>query len=251
MSESHLNCLGLAFFLTSVKAFNKTNKFFILDDVISSFDSNHRMRFANLLIEKFSDYQIILLTHEKEWFDLVNNIVKGRNWLVNTIRSNKEKGPEIDISTNSLKEKIESQISNGDPDGLGNNIRKYLEGFLKDIALNLSVKVDFQYNDKNENRMANELLNSLKSHLKKNADKSFDHSSIDRLLSSTFISNKDSHDSSFNVSLGDCKALWADVLELRRLFYCDSCDKYVSKSNYDKSNKKITCSCEKLDISWK
>jgi wobble nucleotide-excising tRNase len=86
LSESHLNCFGIAFFLTSVKAFNKKNKFFILDDVISSLDTSHRKRFADLLIENFSSYQIILLTHEKNWFDLVKNLVKGKNWKVNTVK---------------------------------------------------------------------------------------------------------------------------------------------------------------------
>lgn len=71
MSESHINCLGLSFFLASVKAFNKESKFFVLDDVISSFDRSHRYRFAQLLANKFSDYQVILLTHEKDFFELV------------------------------------------------------------------------------------------------------------------------------------------------------------------------------------
>src|SRR5690606_34060828 len=35
LSESHINCLGLSFYLASVKAFNKENRFFILDDIIS------------------------------------------------------------------------------------------------------------------------------------------------------------------------------------------------------------------------
>lgn len=66
LSESHLNCLGICLFLASVKTFNKNNKFFILDDVISGFDTSHRARFARLLVEKFSNYQIILLTHERD-----------------------------------------------------------------------------------------------------------------------------------------------------------------------------------------
>lgn len=70
-SESHLNCFGLSFFLASVEAFNENNKFILLDDVISSFDSNHRKRFADLLFEKFSKHQIILLTHEFEWFSSI------------------------------------------------------------------------------------------------------------------------------------------------------------------------------------
>ena len=92
LSESHLNCLGIAFFLTSVKAFNKKNKFFILDDVISSFDSTHRKRFAHLLLEKFSAYQIILMTHENYWFELVKDLMKEKGWKVNTIKWDDNKG---------------------------------------------------------------------------------------------------------------------------------------------------------------
>ncbi|MGD2086043.1 MAG: AAA family ATPase [Candidatus Aminicenantes bacterium] len=92
LSESHLNCLGIAFFLTSVKAFNKRNKFFILDDVISGFDTIHGKRFAQLLLEKFSDYQIILMTHENHWFELVKNLMKEKGWNVITIKWDDNKG---------------------------------------------------------------------------------------------------------------------------------------------------------------
>lgn len=100
LSESHLNCLGIVFFLTSVKAFNKKNKFFILDDVISSFDTTHRKRFADMLIAKFSDYQIILMTHEKDWFETVKSQVKGEDWLVETIKWDEENGSYTDKSLN-------------------------------------------------------------------------------------------------------------------------------------------------------
>ena len=33
-------------------------EFLVLDDVISSFDTTHRHKFANLIIEKFADWQI-------------------------------------------------------------------------------------------------------------------------------------------------------------------------------------------------
>ncbi len=96
LSESHLNCLGLAFFLTSVKAFNKQNKFFVLDDVISSFDSTHRLRFKDLLLEKFSDYQILLLTHERDWFDNIKGSIKNDDWLPFEIRWDEERGVYLD-----------------------------------------------------------------------------------------------------------------------------------------------------------
>lgn len=218
LSESHLNCLGLAFFLTSVKAFNKTNKFFVLDDVISSFDSTHRARFAHLIDERFSDYQIIVLTHEKDWFDYISKIVKGKNWLVNTIKHDDVSGLTIDLPLPNLEEQIKSQISAGNIDSLGNKMRKYLKGILKIIAKKHGIPVRFEYNDKNEDRMPNELLSALKSHINKHPDPTKDFMVVDRLMSSVCITHKDSHDSTFTVSMGDCKAFWADVKELEKLF---------------------------------
>ena len=68
--------------------------------------------------------------------------------------------------------------------------------------------------------MPNEMLTRLRAYVNEHPDSSKDFSVIDRLLSSNFIGNKDSHDSSFNVTIGDCKAFWADVMELERQ-YCN------------------------------
>ena len=244
LSESHLNCLGLAFFLTSVKAFNKKNKFFILDDVISSYDSTHRKRFTDLLLEKFSDYQIILLTHEKNWFEIVRNQVKGKDWVVQTVKWNKNNGTYIDEPIKDLKERIEAKIEDSEVDGLGNDIRKYLEHILKQIAFSLNVKMKFRFNDRNEERMVNELLEELKLSLKKTTLN--DYPVINRLSSSLFIGNRDSHDNMnlFEASINDMKAFWKDVENFENLFLCASCGKYVSFSKSDHSTgKKIQCRC--------
>jgi len=217
-SESHLNCLGLAFFLTSVKAFNKTNKFFVLDDVISSFDSTHRARFAHLIDERFSDYQIIVLTHEKDWFDYISRLVKGKDWLINLIRHDDVDGLNIDLPLPNLEEQIENQISAGNTDSLGNKMRKYLESILKKIVKKYGVMVRYENNDKNEDRMPNELLSELKSYINKHPDPIKDFTVVDRLMGSVCIAHKDSHDSTFTVTMGDCKAFWADVKELEKLF---------------------------------
>jgi len=252
LSESHLNCLGIAFFLTSVRAFNKQIGFLIIDDVISSFDTNHRIRFADLLIEKFSDYQIVLLTHEKNWFDYVNNSVKGKNWIVGSIKWSEEKGTHIEEPPKNLRERIEDKISKSEETGLGNDIRKYLEYLLKQIALNIRVKVDFRFNDKNEDRMSYELLTSLISELGKQPCEDFKNNpTIKRLLASSFVGIKNSHDSSFIPKMGDFKAFWKDVEELEDLFYCTFCNKYVSIKYYDEVNKKIRCGCDKKAYKWK
>lgn len=252
LSESQLNCLGISFFLTSVKAFNKSNKFIILDDIISSFDTAHRIRFAQLLIEKFNDYQIILLTHEKDWFDYVSNAVKGKNWIIARIQWNNEKGTYIEESCDDLVNRIENKISQKKEESLGNDIRKYLEHILKNIAHKLEVKVNFLFNDRNENRMSLELLTELLHKLKKQPSSTLkDSIVIDRLLRSLFLGNKDSHDSSFTSSFEDFCAFWEDVKELDKICECSNCQKYISMEYYDSVNKKIRCRCGNLTYDWK
>ena len=146
-SESNLNCFGLTFFLASVNAFNNKNKFIVLDDVISSFDSNHRKRFAELIFEKFSKFQIILLTHEEDWFtNFVSPLAKKKGWLINEIKWTRDKGTHLEEEPSDLRERIETSLADRKIENLGNPIRKYLEHSLKDIALNIEAKLSFQYN---------------------------------------------------------------------------------------------------------
>jgi energy-coupling factor transporter ATP-binding protein EcfA2 len=252
LSESHLNCLGIALFLASVKMFNHQNRFFILDDVISSFDTGHRKRFADLLIEKFQDYQIIIMTHEKHWFDIMLNLVRGKSWLVNQIKYSEEKGTYIDIPPLTLKERIEDKIKKNNDEELGNEIRKYLENILKIISENLEVKMKYLPNERNEERMAVEMLTELKSKLDRHKClKIKDNPLTDRVISSIFIANRDSHDNPINPSIDDFKVFWKDLQDFEKLFICSSCNRYISVKKYDAVQKKIQCNCGKLNYEWK
>jgi hypothetical protein len=251
LSEAHLNCLGIAFFLASVKAFNK-GKYLILDDVISSYDSNHRKRFADLLVEKYSDYQIVLLTHEKNWFDMVRKLVKNKNWEIRVIKWDENQGTHIEESIDDIKVRIENKIASGDLVGFANDERQYLEHLLKDIAFNIGVRVQFRFNENNEDRMANELLSELKGHINKQKCKELKEKNIiDRIMGSIVL-NKGSHDTKLDIKMGDCKALWEDIKELEALFVCPGkCGGYISMRYYDDVNKQIRCGCGQKYYSWK
>lgn len=254
-SESHLNCFGISFFLASVIAFNKENKFIVLDDVISSFDSTHRKRFADLLFEKFADYQFILLTHEDQWFSYVQQLAKRKGWTIGEIKWTEAKGTHLEEKPNDLKEFIERELANSSVETLGNPIRKYLEAKLKDICLNLEVKVSFKLNDVNEKRMADELLNELKAKIKKSGLQDIKEKVpiIERVANSSILGNLLSHDNPFNPKLGDLKAFWADIKELEKIFYCQetTCTRpKVSVKNYDNVAKKIRCGCDTTKYGW-
>ncbi|MDD3014707.1 MAG: hypothetical protein PHC34_13485 [Candidatus Gastranaerophilales bacterium] len=251
LSESHLNCVGISFFLASVEAFNKINKFIILDDVISSFDANHRKRFADLLIEQYSEYQLILLTHENSWFELVRNRIKGKGWLVKSIKHTHTMGTYLDEENKGIKLKIQNKIDANDTDNLGSDARKYLENLLKEIASSLEVKVSFRFNDDNEDRMPYELLSEIKGTLKKRKCSELLRMEIfDRLLGSTFIGNKASHDAKYIPNSADMKAFWQDVCDFEKLFYCPSCDLCISTKYYDNVAKEIRCKDAAIKYSW-
>lgn len=255
LSESHINCLGLAFFLASVKAFNKENDFFVLDDVISSFDSTHRTRFIRLLINKFSDYQIILLTHEKDFFDIASSEAKRKNWLITSLSWTAEKGTSFEIPMNDLLAKIESKISSKNIDGLGNDIRKYGERQTKQIAYGIEAKVAFRFDGQNEARMLNELLSSIQATVNKQSPNDLKtKNAIDSILGSPMlIGNKTSHDNNFKEDFNDLEVYWEDIKKLVRTFYCseNECKSFISMFNFDIVTNKIRCNCGKVNYDWK
>lgn len=252
LSESHINCLGLSFFLASVRAFNKESKFFVLDDVISSFDRSHRYRFAQLLTTKFSDFQVILLTHEKEFFELVSSEVKSKGWILNNFKWTKDNGTGIERGIADIKDRIKKKIEDKNTDGLGNDIRVYTERVMKRVALEIEAKVAYRNNDINEKRMAPELLDAVQSKLAKASKELKEKADIPKIKGMPmFIGNTTSHDNSFQESIEDLEAIWGDVKDLIHNFYCSDCDKFLSLKFYDNVENKIRCGCGNLKFDWK
>jgi AAA domain len=252
LSESHINCLGLSFFLASVRAFNKECEFFVLDDVISSFDRSHRYRFAQLLTTKFSDFQVILLTHEKEFFELVSSEVKSKGWILNNFKWTKDNGTGIERGIADIKDRIKKKIEDKNTDGLGNDIRVYAERVMKRVALEIEAKVAYRNNDINEKRMAPELLDAVQSKLSKASKELKGKADIPKIKGMPmFIGNTTSHDNSFQESIEDLEAIWEDVKGLIHNFYCSDCDKFLSLKFYDNVENKIRCGCGNLKFDWK
>lgn len=251
LSESHINCLGLSFYLASVKAFNKENRFFILDDIISSFDRPHRTRFARLLTSKFNEYQILLFTHEREFYELISSEVKSKGWLLQDLHWNNANGTVLKTPLVDYKSQIEEKFKNRDTNDLGNLIRKYLERQLKIIANEIEAKVSFRFNEINEKRMAPELLDSVQGKLKASGElKAL--ADIPKIQAMPMLlGNTTSHDNQFQESIEDLEVMWEDVKKLIHCFFCSDCNKFISVKYYDTVEKKIRCGCGKLKYDWK
>ena len=69
-SESHLDTFGICVFLALTKYFRTDNTVVILDDVLTSVDSQHLDRFMALLHDQARQFgQVIVTTHYRPWRD--------------------------------------------------------------------------------------------------------------------------------------------------------------------------------------
>jgi len=142
MSESQVNSFGLAIFLSAVKYFNNNFKFIILDDVVNSFDSFKRPKVSQLLANKFSDFQVLMLTHDQIFFDTVQrdfpqwNRYKFASWDYTT-------GPRCNFSNN-YNEEIQKLIDDDDACGAGQKLGRYLEMVFGILNQNLQTPIPYK-----------------------------------------------------------------------------------------------------------
>ena len=142
MSESQVNSFGLAIFLSAVKYFNSSFKFIILDDVVNSFDAFKRPKVSQLLANKFSDFQVLMLTHDQIFFDTVQkdfpqwNRYKFASWDYTT-------GPRCNFSNN-YNEEIQKLIDDDDAIGAGQKLGRYLEMIFGILNQNLQTPIPYK-----------------------------------------------------------------------------------------------------------
>jgi len=246
LSESQLNSLGIAFFLAAVKKFNKSNKFFVLDDVLVSFDKNYRLRLLDLLEEYFSEYQMFLLTHEEFWYQMMKK--KFPNWIFKEVCWDYITGIRFKDTKVDLLLEISDKHSRGEK--VGNELRTYIEALLKDICLALEVKLAFRMGIDNERRMIGEMFSALTSTLNEHQCTIQKSSEYRNLEVSNFILTCASHHNPDLDSLGDVGETIEKVHDFRDLFICEK-SRFVERRFRVHGQDKISCKCGCLQIHWK
>lgn len=251
LSESYLNGLGVCLFLATVRAFNVENRFIVLDDIINSFDAEHRMDLAKLLVDEFSDYQLLVLTHDNIWFDQFRRLAK-KGWLHKRIKNwSYEEGVDIENTPGEQIEDCQEALKTGQVGFAAPIIRTYIENRLKALSEKLGVRFRFRQGTQNEERMCGELLSELRREL--NDCKFFDVVSdkvFDELEASTFIVNYGSHDRTPDVAglvIGDVEFAFERISELENKFKCPDCTKYIWNI-VDRGSYKMQCKCGKFSL---
>jgi hypothetical protein len=148
-SEAHLDTLGIAIFLTLRRWYQRQNSacdLLVLDDVMTSVDSAHAVRMAEILLSEFSQFQMLLTTHDRIWYEhlrdiqarcgvaqsFVNKII--HKWTI-------EEGPDL-REPEDERRLIDHQIQEGSGHEIAVTAGRLLEHMLQELRFSLRLSVE-------------------------------------------------------------------------------------------------------------
>jgi hypothetical protein len=169
LSESHLNSLAIAVFLAMAASFNEKLGFLILDDVINSFDVEHRGRLAELLADGFSDWQLIVLTHDQQFFEHLSRRAPSWRRIEFTSWSHASGPRTTKYETSGTLAAARERLQSGDVQGAATKARRALEELLQEVCEALSAPLPFRRGQANDRREIGELFIGLRRSLKEHA----------------------------------------------------------------------------------
>ncbi len=80
LSDSQIHTLALSLRLAAIQIYNSDVPLIVLDDIVTSYDADHRRAIAGMLAEHFNDYQIIIVTHDERFFLYLQEQLPRDRW---------------------------------------------------------------------------------------------------------------------------------------------------------------------------
>ncbi|HXF52377.1 MAG TPA: AAA family ATPase [Dehalococcoidia bacterium] len=244
LSESHLNSLGLALFLAMARSLNERLGFLVLDDVVSSFDREHRGRLAELLTgADFEDTQLIILTHDEQFYTQIER--RAPSWLKVEFTSwSYGAGPRVrKYDVQRFLDHARQALQDDDKVGAAQKGRRALEEFMQEACERLESPLPFRRGHRNDRRELGELIGAFRRTLKEIAKPLLNQ--IDDLLRSVesdvqAIFNVESHASLSAASTTEVRDAITRTTKLISHFTCQSCKTRVW---HEGSAKTARCRC--------
>ena len=230
LSDSQVHTLALALRLAAIRMFNSGAPILVLDDVVTSYDADHRKTIVGALDKYFSEFQIVLVTHDEQFFNLLKDRMPEGRWdFKRIVKIEEDFGPVLDNHLTS-DEDIQAKLDEGE--NAGAEIRMAEEEWLGRICRDFGVDVRIRPIERAFNHDRSELVDSLASFLKRaEIELPQPTNEFKRFLQSLkrgVVENQASHYSDNphkSSSVGDDKARWNEFMKFRELFKCPSCGK--------------------------
>lgn len=225
LSDSQIHSVALALRLAAIKKFNCAAPVIVLDDVVTSYDADHRRAIGALLAKMFTDCQIILVTHDERFFSHLKDQLAAKDWqFTRIIGLDPAFGPRF-ADHRVTDEMIDSRWAKGE--SAANEMRQAEEEWLLGIARGFGVSVRIRQLEKAYSYERSELASAIGGFLRglKLAPTNVpgvNNRFIDSLIKGE-IENFGSHfqDAPYgNGSIGDEKARWEEFKVFRAQFEC-------------------------------
>lgn len=161
LSEGHRNSLGLCIFLAMALRDSEADLPLFLDDVVVSLDRGHRGMIVDLLEKEFSTRQLVVLTHDRDWYTELRQLLDQSRWTFKTLLP--YEAPSVGIRWSHKTTTFDDARSHlpTRADSAGNDARKIMDVELSLIAERLRVRLPFLRGHNNDHRMAHDFLTRL------------------------------------------------------------------------------------------
>ncbi|MCK4477683.1 hypothetical protein KAU88_04050 [Candidatus Bathyarchaeota archaeon] len=253
LSESHRNSLGLCIFLALAMLKASPDHPIILDDIVSSLDREHRGRIADILMEDLSDRQVVLFTHDREWYNELRFRLPSNKWKFLVLRP--WENPKIGLrwSRSAYTFDEARDLVTGHPEASGNRTRSIMDEQLAIAAERLRLSMPFLRGDRNDRRTCidflNRILGETPSRFRKKEGNRWvpfpDPISEWKNAKNLLIAWGDRSSHTGTLTIGEARKLIEACEKALESFRCPSCGDYIWLADQT-TRERLQCSCGQL-----
>ena len=230
LSDSQIHSVALALRMAAIKQFNAGAPIIALDDIVTSYDADHRRTIAGLIAAMFGGCQVLITTHDERFFNYLKDQLEAKTWhFTRIIGLDPAHGPRF-ADHKVSDEMIEARWASGQ--SAANEMRQAEEEWLLGICRDFGVSVRIRPLEKAYSYERSELASALGGLLK---DAKLEPALVpgvnNRFLASLGTGTIENFGSHFqdvpygDGSIGDEKARWDEFKAFRSQFACKKCSR--------------------------
>lgn len=230
LSDSQIHSVALALRMAAIKQFNAGVPIIALDDIVTSYDADHRRTIAGLIATMFVECQVLITTHDERFFNYLKDQLEAKAWhFTRIIGVDPAYGPRF-ADHKVSDEMIEARWADGQ--SAANEMRQAEEEWLLGICRDFGVSVRIRPLERAYSYERSELASALAGFLKDiklvpALVAGVNNRFLDSLVKGE-IENFGSHfqDGPYgDGSIGDEKSRWDEFKVFRSQFACKKCSR--------------------------
>ena len=151
MNEAKLSAIALSIYFAALKLQPDSDlKLLALDDVLIGLDMSNRLPVLDILEEDFTDYQIVLTTYDKAWYEIVKQRTTEKEWKYAEFYFSKTDECEIPIyvENKAYLEKAKEYLNVNDYKACAIYTRTAFEAMVKKFCEKKNIRVKYRENPK-------------------------------------------------------------------------------------------------------